>query len=84
MKSQEVKNTKHPHPKSALRNPKSLLVIVFMPVLGVGPVLVCVCGRFMFVPVAVGDGLTHSWKKVIVVPVVVTMPVFMRNPLVMM
>ena len=52
-----------------------------MPVLGVRPVLVCVCGGPMFMPVAVGDGLPHTWKKVIVVPVVVTMPVFMFNPL---
>jgi hypothetical protein len=62
---------------------KFLLVFVFMPMMGVRPVLVCVCGRLVFMPMAVGDGLPHFWKRVIVVPVVVTMPVFMRNPLVM-
>ena len=80
---QEVKNTRFSNPKSALRNPKSLLVIVFMPVLGVRPVLVSVCGRLMFMPVAVGDGLPHAWRRVIVVPVVVTMPVFVGNTLMM-
>ena len=62
---------------------KFLLVFVFMPMLGVRPVLVCVCGRLVFMPVAVGDGFCHCRKRVIVVPIVVTMPVFMRNPLVM-
>jgi hypothetical protein len=62
---------------------QSSIVFVFMPVLGVRVVWMCVCGRFMFMPVAVGDGFPRCRIKVIVMSIVVTMPVFMCNPLVM-
>jgi hypothetical protein len=69
--------------QSPILNPQSSIVFMFMPMLGVRPVLVCVCGLLVFMPVAVGDGFFHSRKRVIVVIVVVTMPVLMCNPLVM-
>ena len=64
-------------------NPQSSVVFVFMPMLGVRPVLVCVGGRLVFMPVAVGDRFCRCRKRVIVVPVVVTMPVFVGNTLMM-
>jgi hypothetical protein len=59
------------------------ILIVFMSVLGIGPVLVCMRNRPMFVPVTVVDGLRLPWKMVIVMTVVVMMPVLMGNRLVM-
>ena len=61
----------------------SSIFIVFMPVLGVRPVSVGVGDLLMFVPVTVVGGLLKFRRGVIMMPVVMTMPVFVCSRWVM-
>ena len=61
----------------------SSIFVVFMSMVGVRPMVVCVVGFIMLMPMTVVDGWLHSWKWVTVMSIVVAMPVFMCNRFVM-
>jgi hypothetical protein len=63
--------------QSEIRIPFSLLVFVFVPVVGIWPVGMRMSDGSMFVPVTVVNGPRHPGKHVIVMPVIMPMPVLM-------